>query len=140
MSRSIKFHRQRSLARQSVHLSPTVQILLLNHINYECSAQTAKSRERVAVSACSERRILAFRRTEHFLKCYPYIHNSASRNINSEDRKLVSRSLWASLRSLAPVNINVVTLSLNEHSLSWAATCVAYHSSLVSGSTRFRSS
>ena len=142
MSRSINFHRQRSLARQLIHLSRTVQILLLNHINYECSVQTAKPRERVAVSACSERRILqwASRRTEQFLKCYPYSHKCASRNINSVDRNLVRRSLWASLRSLAPVNINVVMLSLNGNSLSSAATCVAFHSSLVSGSSGFRSS
>ena len=56
------------------------------------------------------------------------------------ERELVSRSLWASLRSLATMNINAVKLSLNRNSCSWMLTCVACHLSLVSYAARSRES
>ena len=42
----------------------------------------------------------------------------------------LSLSLWASLRSLATVYINVVRLSLNEKRLSWLLTLVQHSTSL----------
>ena len=61
-------------------------------------------------------------------------------SIPRKERKLVSRSLWASLRSLATVNINVVKLSLKWNSASWVVTCVAFHPSQVSGASGSRRS
>ena len=46
--------------------------------------------------------------------------------IRQRKRELVSLSLWASLRSLATMNINVVKLSLNGNNISWATSCFKY--------------
>ena len=51
--------------------------------------------------------------------------------VSRRERELVSHSLWASFRSLATMNINVVKLSLNGNRPPWVATCVAYQLSLV---------
>ena len=60
------------------------------------------------------------------------------------ERELVSRSLWASLRSLATMNINVAKLSLNGNSHSWEVTCSFVEDignmSIQASRRRFRSS
>ena len=81
-----------------------------------------------AVSLHSEWRILhwTFQRTEQFHKYCPYCFKCVNSDIHSLERKGTRKSfsLWASLRSLATINIKVVKLSLNGNNASWAATCV----------------
>ena len=66
---------------------------------------------------------------------------SVSSDIHSLQRKGNCESVsLASLRSRTTMNINVVKLSLNEKSLSWLLTCVAYQLSRVSSSFGSRTS
>ena len=87
MSRNMISHHQRSLARQSPHLSPIVPTFIFSVVFHD--------------------------------KCS--VHHSPYR------RELVSLSLWASLRSLATMIINVGRLPMNGKRLSWLFTCAVFH-------------
>ena len=124
MSRNMIFHHQRGLACQSLHLWPNCP---------KSSAQSSTMKVLFMLLTCP------LTRSEGFsIEVFGVQNNSrnvvlTASNVSEviliplRERELVSLSLWASLKSLATRNINVIKLSLNGKRLSWLFTCAVFH-------------